>query len=189
MVDHSTNFFFFYSFWIQIFLTLEQYIQRHGVLREGVRPSVYPYSFDERTAPDWSTREGKKSKNDSWLLSLGCIMRDVICAMVSIGEFRMVLSLHMTSEKLLHGLIRRNTDPLPVLERRSTSTSRTITRTSSSGTHSPMFFEYDDDNYNNGINNGISIDHNSNNEKKMKKKKLDNVRRPLILQNIVPISQ
>ena len=91
-------------------------------------------------------------------------MRDVICAMVSIGEFRMVLSLHMTSEKLLHGLIRKNTDPLPVLERRSTSISRTITRTSSSGTHSPMFFEYDDDNYNNGINNGINIDHNSNND-------------------------
>lgn len=77
------------------------------MLRRGVRPSVYPYSFSNKKLPDWYGDEGKNSRNDSWLLSIGCIMRDAVCAMVKIGEFRFVLSLHMLSEKILHSTVHR----------------------------------------------------------------------------------
>ena len=78
------------------------------MLLQGALPSVYPYNFDGRAAPQWGSKDGKRSRNDSWLFTIGCIMRDVVCAMVSTGDFRIVLSLHTLSDRILYGLINRS---------------------------------------------------------------------------------
>ena len=77
------------------------------MLRSGVRPTVYPYNFSNKKLPDWSSVEGKSGKNDSWLLTIGCILRDLVCAMVKMGEFRVVLPLHKLSEDILHNTVHR----------------------------------------------------------------------------------
>ena len=107
----------------QVFATIERYMERQGVLKSGVLPSVYPYNFSNKKLPDWSSAEGKSSKNNSWLLTIACIMRDLVCAMVKMGEFRVVLPLHKLSEDILHSIVhkerrrKRNKDAAAVGDR------------------------------------------------------------------------
>ena len=94
----------FTSYLPQIINTLEEYSRRFGVADP---PSYFPYSFDERESPLWSTSIGSSNKCSQWLLSVGCIMRDLLSSMVKIGEFRSVLSLYISSEKLLAAAVKR----------------------------------------------------------------------------------
>jgi hypothetical protein len=83
---------------------LEEYTKKFGV---SDTPSHFPYSFDERESPQWSSSIGSNTKCSHWLLSIGCIMRDLLSSMVRIGEFRSVLSLYISSEKLLAVAVKR----------------------------------------------------------------------------------
>ena len=83
---------------------LEQYSGSHLTVPEL---SHFAYSLGDRSLPVWQALDSRKSLNGSWLLSLGCVMSDLICSLVKLGEFRSVLPLYISSEKLLNILIKR----------------------------------------------------------------------------------
>ena len=83
---------------------LEQY---SGSLLTGPKLSDFAYSLGDRSLPAWLASDSRRDSNGSWLLSLGCIMSDLISSLVKLGEFRSVLSLYISSEKLLNLLIKR----------------------------------------------------------------------------------
>jgi hypothetical protein len=93
-----------FPFFTQILVSLEDYSKKFGI---SDPPSHFPYSFDEREPPQWSTSISSNSQCSHWLLSIGCIMRDLLSSMVRIGEFRSVLSLYISSEKLLAVAVKR----------------------------------------------------------------------------------
>ena len=71
--------------------------------------NMYTYEYERRKLPNWSLMEADP---DDWLLTIGGVMRDMMCAMVKVGDVRMVEQLMVTSEELLDAVLRRAVNPV-----------------------------------------------------------------------------
>ena len=64
-------------------------------------PTTYTYDMENREPPNWSD----ESSDDGWLLTIGAIMRDLMCAMIVTGDVKVLDQLGTMSLELLGGML------------------------------------------------------------------------------------
>lgn len=104
---------------------MSKFVKDHGkqagVLRPGTQPARFAYDYRVSHFPDWlDTGKEKVESLDSWLMSIGLVMRDMMYSMALLGEFGLLERLAEDSLVLLRPLI---ASPSPAKSSRRSSLS------------------------------------------------------------------
>ena len=86
----------------QTFQMCTAYCEKFAREEAPTLPTKFIYECDGTTLPIWSTMA---SDDDCWLLTIGGIMRDMMCAFVKVGDLFLVSQLARSSEELLHAIV------------------------------------------------------------------------------------
>jgi hypothetical protein len=81
-------------------------------LPSGLQPGIFPYALEERVIPNW--KDVDPINDNNWRLTIGSVMKDLLCAMIKIGNYENVILLYELSNILLSDLVYRAPQTQPI---------------------------------------------------------------------------